>query len=116
MTRSLGRAAELLLGRLAYDQRAYTIRAAEESPMKWRRQVFLVLTLALLAVGRPWQNASGISTEQGPRRTANVERPAIYVARVVSVSAEGRDAFVSCLRQKALPVWQRMKRDGLFAD
>ena len=84
--------------------------------MKWKRQVFLVLTLALPAVGRPFQNASGISTEQGSRRTANVERPAVYVARVLSVSAEGRDAFVSCLRQKALPVWQRMKRDGLFAD
>jgi hypothetical protein len=61
------------------------------------------------------QNASGISTEQGPRRTANVERPAIYVARVISVSAEGRDAFVACLRQKVMPVWQRMKRDGLLA-
>ena len=84
--------------------------------MKWKRQVFLVLTLALLAVGRSLQNASGISTEQGSRRSANVERPAVYVARVLSVSAEGRDAFVSCLRQKALPVWQRMRRDGLLAD
>src|SRR5687767_13760071 len=35
MTRSLGRAAELLLGRLAYDQLAYTIRATEESRMTW---------------------------------------------------------------------------------
>jgi hypothetical protein len=84
--------------------------------MKWKRQVFLVLTLALLAVGRPFQHASGISTEQGSRRTANVERPAVYVARALSVSAEGREAFVLCLRQKALPVWQRMRRDGLLAD
>ena len=78
--------------------------------------VFLILILALPAVGRPFQNASAISTEQGSRRTANGERPAVYVARVLSVSAEGRDAFVSCLRQTALPVWQRMRRDGLLAD
>jgi hypothetical protein len=84
--------------------------------MKCQRQVFLVLTLALLAVGRPFQNASGISTAQGSRFTANVERPAVYVARVLSVSAEGREAFVLCLRQKALPIWQRMRRDGLLAD
>jgi hypothetical protein len=84
--------------------------------MKWKRQVFLVLTLALLAVGRPLQNASGIGTERGSRRAANVERPAVYVARVLSVSAEGRDAFVSCLRQEALPVWRRVRRDGLLAD
>ena len=84
--------------------------------MKWKRQLFLVLTVALLVLGRPLQNASGISTEQGSRRTANVERPAVYVARVLSVSVQGRDAFVSCLRQKALPAWQRMRRDGLLAD
>ena len=73
--------------------------------MKRKRQVFLVLTLALLAVGRP-----------SPSQTVNVERPAVYVARMLSVSAAGRDAFVSCLRQKALPVWQRLRRDGLLAD
>ena len=84
--------------------------------MTWKRQMFLILILALLAVGRPFQNASAISTERGSRQTANVERPAVYVARVLSVSAEGRDAFVSCLRQKALPVWQGMRRDGLLAD
>src|SRR5688500_3020804 len=84
--------------------------------MTWKRQVFLILVSALLVVGRPFQNASAISTDQGSRRTANVERPAVYVARVLSVSVEGRDAFVSCLRQKALPVWQRMRRDGLLAD
>ena len=84
--------------------------------MTWKRQGYLIVILALLAVGRFFQNASAISTEQGSRRTANVERPAVYVARVLSVSAEGRDAFVSCLRQKALPVWQRMRRDGLLAD
>jgi hypothetical protein len=76
--------------------------------MKWKRQVFLVLTFALLAVGPLLQHASGITTERGSQRTANVDRPAVYVARVLSVSAEARNAFVSCLRQQALPVWQRM--------
>jgi hypothetical protein len=111
----MGEGAAVTNGRLAYDELAWTIRATEESRMKWKRQVFLVLTLALLAVGRPVQNASGISTEQPSRQSANVERPAVYVARVISVSADGRDAFVACLRQKVMPVWQRMKRDGLLA-
>lgn len=78
--------------------------------------MFLILTLALLGVGRPFLNASRISIERDSRQTANVERPAVYVARVLSVSAEGRGAFVSCLRQEALPVWQRLRRDGLLAD
>lgn len=84
--------------------------------MNWKRQVCPVLTVALLAVGGSFPSASGVNTEQDSRRTVNVERPAVYVARVLSVRAEGRDPFVSCLRQKALPVWQRMRRDGLLAD
>jgi hypothetical protein len=56
--------------------------------MTWKRQVFLILILALLAVGRPFQNASAVSIEEGSRRPAKVQRPAVYVARVLSVSAE----------------------------
>lgn len=60
--------------------------------MTRKRQVFLILVLAFIAVGRPFQNASAISIEQGSRRTANVERPAVYVARVLSVSAKGAES------------------------
>ena len=84
--------------------------------MKWQRQMLLVPALALLAIGRPYESSGGGKIERDPGQPDNVEIPAVYVARVLSVSAAGRDAFVACLRQKELPVWQQMKRNGLLAD
>lgn len=83
---------------------------------KRKRQVLLVLTLPLLAVCRPFPSGSGFSAQGGSRRTAHAEPPAVYVARVLSVSAEWRDAFVSCLRLNTLSVWRRMRRDGPALD
>lgn len=84
--------------------------------MKRKLRVPLVLTFTVLASGSPYLSASGSSPARSWGKKASGESPAVYVARVLSVSAEGRDAFVSCLRQKALPVWQRLRRDGLLAD
>ncbi|HET7697530.1 MAG TPA: hypothetical protein VFK57_17570 [Vicinamibacterales bacterium] len=75
--------------------------------------MLLVLALALAAIGRPDESSGAGKTEQEPRKP---DDPAVYVARTLSVSAAGRDAFVACLRQKKLPVWQQMKRNGLLAD
>lgn len=84
--------------------------------MKWKRRVPLVVTFTLLAFGSPYLSASGSSPARSSGKKASGERPAVYVARVLSVSAPERAAFVACLRQKGLPVWRQLKRDGLLAD
>ncbi|MCA1602273.1 MAG: hypothetical protein LC776_11730 [Acidobacteria bacterium] len=81
---------------------------------KWRAP--LALTFALLAAASTSPSASGNNSKGGSGDSTEAQRPAVYVARVVSVSAAGRDAFVSCLRQKELPGWRRLKRVGLLAD
>jgi hypothetical protein len=84
--------------------------------MRFKWWVLPVLTFALVAAASPSQSASGSNLRRDSGDGNDAGRPAVYVARVLSVSAEGRDAFVSCLRQKWLPTWQRMKRDGLLTD
>ena len=83
--------------------------------MKWKRQVLPVLTCAFLAISLPCQSA-GSSSRRYSGKTTEGERPAIYVSRVLSVNAAGRDTFVACLRQKELPAWRKLKRAGLLAD
>jgi hypothetical protein len=83
--------------------------------MQWKQQVLTVLACAFLAVGLPCQSA-GSSSKRYSGGPTEGERPAIYVARVLSVSAAVRDAFVACLRQKELPARRKLKRAGLLAD
>jgi len=84
--------------------------------MEWKWQVLLVLTCALFAIAGSSPNGSGSNSRRGWGGTADNERPAVYIARVLSVSAAGRDAFVSCLRRKEFPAWQKLKRGGLLTD
>lgn len=84
--------------------------------MRWERQMLLVLAVALPAIGRPYESSGGGKIDRDPGKQDSGEIPAVYVARVLAVSAAGRDAFVACLRQNELPVWQQMKRNGLLAD
>ena len=37
-----------------------------------------------------------------------------YIARAVSIQPEKRDAYVSCLKQRELPLWHKMKEEGLI--
>ena len=53
----------------------------------------------------------------GPHQsTASDGYPAIYVARVMAVSATGKDVFLACMRQRGVSLWHRLKRDGLLID
>ena len=81
---------------------------------KWR--LLPIIASALVAFAGSPESAVGINSKQGAGRRGDAERPAVYVARVFSVNARGRDGFVSCLRRKELPVWRRLKRDGLLAN
>lgn len=82
---------------------------------KWR--LLPVIAFALVAFAGFPESACGSNSKQGSGGSrADAVRPAVYVARVISVSAQGRDGFVSCLRRRELPVWQRLKRNGLLAD
>jgi hypothetical protein len=41
-------------------------------------------------------------------------RSGFYIARTVSIQPEKRDAYVSCLKQRELPVWHKMKGQDLI--
>jgi hypothetical protein len=81
---------------------------------KWRAALTLTFSLFVASGTSPCVSGSNSKGVSGDKPEAG--RPAVYVARVVSVSPAGRDTFVSCLRQKELPAWRKLKRDGLLAD
>ena len=62
------------------------------------------------------QNASKRNVAVQQTSTTGDEIPALYIARVISVSRATRDDFFNCLQQNELPVWRQLKRDGLLAD
>ena len=80
-----------------------------------RLRPLFVLPIALCALTGSSTSASGSHLQWTLGRAAEVERPAVYIARALSMGAARRDAFVSCLHRKGLPVWRRLKRDGLLA-
>jgi hypothetical protein len=76
----------------------------------------LTLTFVCFEIAGFSQSVGDRDSKRGTRSHAGTGRPEVYIGRVISVRAAGRDAFVSCLRQSEVPVWQKLKRDGLLAD
>jgi len=78
--------------------------------------MLLALALAVFEIAGYAQSANEAKQKPPGVTTSDNDRLALYVARVISVSPAKRDAYVACLQERELPIWRKLKRDGLLAD
>ena len=83
--------------------------------MRWKSGVLFGGVIALCGITARSQTIGRDVT--GPHQSPPINgHPAIYVARVMAVSATGKDVFLACMRQRGVSLWHRLKRDGLLVD
>ena len=76
--------------------------------------MLLALALAVFEIAGYAQSANEAKQKPPGVTTSDNDRLALYVARVISVSPAKRDAYVACLQERELPIWRKLKRDGLL--
>jgi hypothetical protein len=60
-------------------------------------------------------SVSAYSLAQTSQFSAKTES-GFYIAQIIAVPETNQDSYVSCLRQKSLPLWQGLKRDLVLQD
>jgi hypothetical protein len=74
------------------------------------------LVVTLFEIVGYTQSTDGPKQKPSDAAMSNNDNPALYFARVISASPATRDAYVACVQERELPIWGKLKRDGLLAD
>lgn len=78
--------------------------------------ILFALVVTLFEIVGYTQSTDGPKQKPPDAAMSNNDNPALYFARVISASPATRDAYVACLQERELPIWGKLKRDGLLAD